>query len=91
MSEKKFQTGHDFAAQAHIKGADVKTWDKGSNNFYKASIKTGESVIFPVGRLSSGTRANLFVVFLKLGLSLIFIGLPILFVIAELASKGVIK
>jgi hypothetical protein len=86
---KKFQTGHDFAAQAAIKGAEVKTWDPETRNFYVVKTEDGTSTTFPVGNLSRGTRHMLLFVFRKLGLFVfLFIAWVGFRVVTELLGLG---
>src|SRR5512146_774601 len=80
--QKTATTGHDFAARAAIGGFQTRSFDK-EGHFYVTKVPTGESVTYPVGHLSRGTRLNLLSIFLKLGI-------PAFIIFAVLRVTGVI-
>jgi hypothetical protein len=89
---KQLKTGHDFAAESHLHGGKVSTWDKGTNNYYQVKTPDGKnSIVFPCNTLSKGTQFNLLVALAKFGLLCFFLGIPALWITTELVVAGVIK
>jgi len=89
----KLTTGHDFAALAQQKGAkNVTSWGgQGPNNYYRVDGQNNESVVFPANNLSRGTRFNILNALLRMGMIVLIGGTGILLLVAEAASRGLIK